>query len=305
MNDHVKALLDAERAVAATADDDAFADRVVGHLRHAAIAGVAAGLATSSPAAAATSASTASATAAATTTAVATTTAASIGVAKLVGIVGVVGCLGAVSVSLVARTPSTPAPDTQATANVPVEWAAPVVEPVDPVEPAAAQVDVAAAVDPTSAERSVAPASPRSRVTTTSMPVPAPAPPAPSSPTELERYDAASAMLRAGRVDEAATLFAALLSTSPQGLLRPETHMSLLESLYRGGRFSAVVDAVPAALLDVDGARVAEVHRLEGDALVKLGRCDEARVAYTAAVAAPSRLTIDDVTAALSACSPR
>jgi TolA-binding protein len=289
MNTHVKALLEAERAVAATADDDAFADRVMGRLRDAAIVGVAAGLATSSPAAAA-SASTVSATA--------RTTAASMGVAKLVGLVGVV--VGVVSVSLVTRTPSTtPAPHTQAAVNVPVERAA----PVERVEP----VDVAAVVDDaTSAESSVVPASPRSRVVTTSMPARAePAPPAPSSPTELERYDAASAMLRAGRVDEAAVLFAALLSTSPQGLLRPETHMSLLESLYRAGRFNAVVDAVPAALLDVDGARVAEVRRLEGDALVKLGRCDQAHAAYTAAASAPSRLTVDDISAALRACSPR
>lgn len=295
MNTYVKALLEAERAVAATADDDAFADRVMGRLRDAAIVGVAAGLATSSPAAAA-SASTVSAT-------VTKTTAASMGVAKLVGLVGVV--VGVVSVSLVTRTPSTTPPHTQAAVNVPVERAAPVerVERVERVEP----VDVAAVVDDaTSAESSVVPASPRSRVVTTSMPAGAePAPPAPSSPTELERYDAASAMLRAGRVDEAATLFAALLSTSPQGLLRPETHMSLLESLYRAGRFNAVVDAVPAALLDVDGARVAEVRRLEGDALVKLGHCDQARAAYTAAASAPSRLTVDDISAALRACSPR
>ena len=124
-----------------------------------------------------------------------------------------------------------------------------------------------------------------------------------SSPTELEQYDAAAVALRAGRVDEAATLFAELLSTYPKGLLRPEAQMSLLESLYRAGRFDAVVAAAPAALLDVDTAHAADVHRLVGDALVKLGRCKDARVAYTAATG--SRLTPDDVTAALSACTPR
>jgi hypothetical protein len=41
------------------------------------------------------------------------------------------------------------------------------------------------------------------------------------------------------------------------------------------------------------------------DALVKLGRCDQAHAAYTAAASAPSRLTVDDISAALRACSPR
>ena len=113
------------------------------------------------------------------------------------------------------------------------------------------------------------------------------------------------AALRGSRVDEAATLFAGLLTAYPKGVLRPEAQMSLLESLYRAGRFAAVVDAVPAALRDVDEVRALEVHRLAADALVQLGRCNEARTAYQAARPGGSRLTVDDVSAALLACQPR
>jgi len=277
MNDRLQSLLAAERADAADSDDDAFAERVVGRLRDAAVVGAGVAIATGS------------------TSASATTTAATSSTIGIVKAMAVLGAVTAISVGTVVVVGARPRDEVksveQAAAVIVVDEAVAdreeiaVVEPVIVAEPVAAVVEV----------------STRRRVTLPISPVPA----SPSSPSELERYDVAAAALRAGRVDDAATLFAALLVAHPHGTLRPETQVSLLESLFRAGRFAEVVAAVPAAVVDVDGVRRADVRRLEGDALVKLGRCDDARVAYDTALRGQARLSVDDVTAALAACSTR
>ena len=324
MNDRLQALLDAERAAAATIDDEAFKARVVGRLREVAIVGAGVGLATSVPAAAATTTSTSATTSAAAATTAATTAAATtattaattatvattgalagLGLVKVAGIAGVVASLSVASFALVERAPSTTsavvvAPPAQASAPTPVA-AVPAFGPdlVEGPAPSTTTEAVAAPVVAPVVAPVIARPAPRPRIVDTHT-----APPS-SGPTELERYDEAVAALRGGRVDDAATLFAGLLAAYPRGVLRPEAQMSLLESLYRAGRFAAVVEAVPVALRDVDDVRALEVHRLAGDALVQLGRCDEARTAYQAARPGGSRLSVDDVSAALLACQPR
>lgn len=292
MNDRLQALLAAERAAAADVagvDDAAFAERVVSTLRGVAVAGTAAAVTTSTSASAT----------------VATTTKGmlgGVGIAKVVGIIGVVAAVGVGSVVVVQGAAPRAAP------AIAVEQRVDVVD--DTVVDDAVRDDAVDAVATVPVQSAVPAAAPprraRAPIVVEAAPVVTPAVAPSTSPSELARYDEASTALRAGRVEEAAALFAALLMEHPSGVLRPETQVSLVESLYRAGRFEQVVVAARDAVGDVDGARRADVRRLEAEALVKLGRCGEARAAWDEALAGHARqLTADDVTAAVAACATR
>ncbi len=127
--------------------------------------------------------------------------------------------------------------------------------------------------------------------------------PAPESSlaAELAAYEAAEAALKAGEHGAAVAGFEGYLARWPRGALWREATLSRLEALVRARRLEEAERVVRSLREGADFAsRRAELSRLHGDVLVKLGRCDEARAALEAGGVAGSARD-----AALSRCAPR
>ena len=109
------------------------------------------------------------------------------------------------------------------------------------------------------------------------VPVPVVASPSSSLPEQLTMYDPAADALLNGRYDEAISGFRSYLDAWPDGAMRREAQLGLLHSLFGVG------DAEGTEALAANLQRRPEfsthrqdILRLQADALVVLGRCDEA-----------------------------
>ncbi|MEZ4268438.1 MAG: hypothetical protein R3F39_18895 [Myxococcota bacterium] len=218
----------------------------------------------------------------------------------------------------VAATPAVaPAPVEAPAVDAPVVAEAPALAP-SPPEPASAS-------NPTPAPNAAAPASRPPVAPSAAAPVAAeaPAPKAPPSDSpaavgaieegqpeippaetstlaaQLALYEAGRAALRAGEFGKAAASFHQYVAGYPEGELVGEAQLSRLEALARGGR-AAEAERLATRLLAQGGlaGRRAEVARVRGEQLVKLGRCDEAKAAFVAA----GDLSAAQVETALARC---
>ena len=94
---------------------------------------------------------------------------------------------------------------------------------------------------------------------------------------QLAMYQDGRALLDDDQLTAANAVFARYLETWPQGSLRDEVLVSMLDVLVRQQDWSQV-ERVSASLLTLStlSARHGEFWRVRAEALVKLGRCDEA-----------------------------
>jgi TolA-binding protein len=100
---------------------------------------------------------------------------------------------------------------------------------------------------------------------------------------ETRRYERAAAALRAGEPIAAAEELRAYLARYPQGTLRDEARLSLLEARFAAGDFRGARDlAVELAADDALRSRRREIVEVLVRAQIALGACDAARVSLDA-----------------------
>lgn len=104
---------------------------------------------------------------------------------------------------------------------------------------------------------------------------------------ELALYDKGRAALSAGDAGGAIQAFERYLKTYPRGELAAEARLSLLDAAVRAKRHAQVA-RVAQSILAGGGAkgRRGEILRVRGEALARLGRCDEALGVLEQAIAA-------------------
>lgn len=109
------------------------------------------------------------------------------------------------------------------------------------------------------------------------------APPTSTLAEQLKVYDSGRAALKGGKLAEAEQLFSSYLKRFPGGELTREARLSLLETMHRAGKWAKSA-ALSRSLVGSSGRRKGELWRMNGEALSKLKRCDEAAAALAAAV---------------------
>ncbi len=217
------------------------------------------------------------------------------------------------AVAAAVELPPPPRPAREAEPIAPAAVAEPsVAEPEAPAaEPAVLEVQVEPGPRPRSerprsarAERPAAPAA-----APVALPAPEPLSPADeiyasALAEELQAYRAGQRALKRGRHTRAIAAFDGYLSDFPDGALRIEAQLSLLEALIRGGRHDRGAEL--AARLSADPEfypRRGELLRVQADGLVQRGECVEAAVLYRRAITlARSGLTQEHIDAALARC---
>lgn len=121
---------------------------------------------------------------------------------------------------------------------------------------------------------------------------------------QLRRYRLGVQQLKAGTSRQAVATFDTYLRDYPDGELRIEANLSLLEALLRAGERDRA--ATLASGLAADPAYVArrgELLRVQADLLVQQGRCPEAREVYHRAITLNgSGLSPADIENALARC---
>jgi len=221
------------------------------------------------------------------------------------GIAGVIA-VGAVGYGLLrepATSPSPPAPE-QLPASV-----APAPEQLAPsVERPAVVPELPAPLELEAWELDKAARSPRQPADTRLAPRPRTKPAAASTlSAQLALYEEAQARLRDGDLKGAIAGYQAYLKRFPDGQLRLEASLSLLEGRLKAKQH-ARAEALARRLLADPGfaARRGELLRVRGECLAMLGRCAEAeRVFDLALKAAGSRIDRSTAAAALADCAGR